>query len=139
MNTSVLEKTCSNETRPYSRKELETVHKNFIHNSRIGKVFIYHSRCKHGYYCKTGGKKEKEYKESNGQNIGNCSVCWKLNRTPKRLKNTARNLASYYLDIPHESYNSPPSYYHLEIEIDFYTWLYKEFNLDKKKDVLPSI
>jgi hypothetical protein len=134
MNTSVLEKTSSNEGRPYSRKELELLHKNLLRKMRIGSVYVSHPECGHGYYCKAGGRKEKDVTESKGQNIGNCSVCWKFNRTPKRLKNAAKDLINYYSNRSPESYNSPSVYFSIELETDFYTWLYNEFNPTEKKD-----
>ena len=134
MNTSVLEKTCSNEDRPYSRKEVELLHKNLLRKMRIGSVYVLHQECNHGYYCKAGGRKEKDVNESNGQNIGNCSVCWKFNRTPKRLRNAAKDLINYYMDRSHESYNSPSAYFSVELETDFYTWLYNEFNPVEKRE-----
>lgn len=134
MNTSVLEKTCSNEDRPYSPKELQTLHKNLLRRLRIGTVYVTHPECNHAYYCKAGGRKEKDMKESNGQNAGNCSVCWKINRTPKRLKNAAKDLVDSYMDRSPQSYNPPSSYFNLELETDFYTWLYNEFNPTEKKN-----
>jgi hypothetical protein len=135
MSTSVLEKTCSNEDRPYSRKELEALHKNLLRRMRIGSVYINHPDCNHGYYCKAGGKKEKDMKESNGENVGNCSVCWKLNRTPKRLKNSARDLINHYMDRSPLLYSPPGTYFLFELETDFYTWLYNEFNpVEKRTD-----
>jgi hypothetical protein len=134
MSTSVLEKTGSDANRPYSHKELEALHKSLLRRLRIGTVYVTHPECNHGYYCRANGRKEKDVKESNGQNVGNCSVCWKLNRTPKRLKNVARDLVEYYMHRSPDSYNPPASYFCLELETDFYTWLYNEFNPTEKKD-----
>lgn len=133
MSLSVLEKSCTNEDRPYSQRELKTLHKNLMHTLRIGSVYVIHPECTHGYYCKAGGKKEKEALESNGTIIGNCSVCWKLNRTPRRLKNTANFLSKCYKD-KYLQLNPPKSYYDYELELDFYTWLYNEFNPIQKKE-----
>lgn len=130
MNHSVLEKTGTDENRPHSHKELETQHKNLYHRLRIGSVKVTHPDCNHSYYCKSGGKKEKDVIESKGVNIGNCSLCWKMNRTPKRLRNSAKNLVESYLECSHADFEPPRSYYYYELESDFYTWLYMEFNPD---------
>lgn len=134
MSSSVLDKSCTDESRPYSHKELEVMHKSLLQRLRIGTVYITHPECNHGYYCKSGGKKEKEAQESNGKNVGNCSVCWKFNRTPKRLKNTAKNLVECYMNRLLDDFKPPKSYFCYELEADFYTWLYNEFNPTGKKD-----
>lgn len=133
MSLSVLEKPCSDESRPYSRKELEVLRKNLLRRLRIGTVYVTHQECNHGYYCKAGGKKEKEARESNGENAGNCSVCWKFNRTPKRLKASAKSLTDCYMNKHLSDFNPPKSYFHYELEADFYTWLYNEFNPNEEK------
>lgn len=134
MSLSVLEKSSTDESRPYSQKELEALHKNLLRRLRIGSVYVTHPDCNHGYYCKAGGKKEKEALESKGENVGNCSVCWKFNRTPKKLKNTARNLTEYYMNRRIDDFNPPKSYFCYELESDFYTWLYNEFNPTERKE-----
>ncbi len=135
MSTSVLEKTCSYEDRPYSRKELESLHRNLLRRMRIGNIYISHPDCNHGYYCKAGGKKEKDMKESNGENTGNCSVCWKLNRTPKKLKKAARDLINYYMDRSPLFYSPPSSYFLLELETDFYTGFITSLILLRKRQI----
>jgi hypothetical protein len=133
MNTSVLEKKYIKSERPYSHKELVNNRHRMTRNLRIGQILIEHNDCKHFYFARANGRKEKEAKESNGQVVGNCSVCWKLNRTPKRLKNSAKNLSDDYMSANPSKFNPPASYEYLELETDFYTWLYNEFNPVEKE------
>jgi len=112
------------EQRPYSQKELQTVHTRLHRMLRIGKLQIKHQKCGHVYYCKAGGKKEKEAQESNGENIGNCSVCWKFRKTPNSLKSIATCLITFYNS---DTFNPLKSYFDYDVEYRFYTWLYNEF------------
>jgi hypothetical protein len=136
MSKSVLEKDKSNIERPYSLKELETLHLDFLKKLHIGKTYAYHRDCDHSYLCRAGGKKEKEIIESQGKNSGNCSVCWKLRKTPQNLQNSASDLVYYYINCTRNSpscFNPPRTYFDFELETDFYTWLYSEFN-DVRKE-----
>lgn len=131
MSTSILNKKHISTERPYSHKELNFLRKQFFYSLRIGKLLIEHQDCRHSYYARLNGKKEREAIESNMTNIGNCSVCWKLNRTPKSLKKQAKNLIDKYLYLFYSS--DLDVYEKLETEQDFYTWLYCEFNEGNKK------
>lgn len=127
MSDTVLEKKCEDNERPFSQKELEYLRHRTYKRLYLGKVLIEHPECGHFYYAKSNGKKEKEAIETNNNNVGNCSVCWKLTRTPKRLKDKAYNLVNEYCSV---MYRKPNFYTHTlyELEKDFYTWLYTEFN-----------
>ena len=57
-----------------------------------------------------------------------------MNRTPERLKELARNLVNDYMSVDTSIFESVNSYRHVELEKDFYTWLYNEFNPIVKKD-----
>jgi hypothetical protein len=141
--SSVLEKKSFEPDRPYSRKELEEKRKRIFRNMNIGNVLIEHSDCGHFYYAKANGQKEHAAKElvaqkpdQRAENVGNCSVCWKINRTPKSLKNRANNLVEAYTNScpiwnPHK-YGY--TYYDFDLESDFYVWLYHEFNPKKKQE-----
>ena len=128
MNTSVLEKKYVEPERPYSRKELVNSRHRMARYLRIGQVLIEHDECRHFYFARANGRKEKEAKESNGEVVGNCSVCWKMNRTPKRLRNSARLMCESYMNANPAKFDPPASSGYLELETDFYTWLYNEFN-----------
>lgn len=130
--SSVLEKDCSDEqSRPYSAKELLERRKNGIKRLRIGTHRVEHPECSHFYFARAGGKKEQELKESNGKNVGNCSVCWKLHKTHRNLQDRAYDLVNAYMSSNPAVFDPPDSYYNLELELDFYTWLYNEFNPEK--------
>jgi len=123
---SVLERKFDPIERPYSLKELTLLRGRFYRSMRIGSVLIDHPECGHVYFAKANGKKEREALSSNMENLGSCSVCWKLNRTPKNLKQRAKDL----VDIFTLMFRRPERdrYEDLELEQLYYTWLYREFN-----------
>lgn len=127
MNTpSVLEKNYQEAKRPYSQRELTS--KRFVNKRRLrlGNVRAEHVKCGHFYLTKYNGRKAKEILESKNHDTGNCSVCWKLSKTPQPIVNRARELVNFY----QHHFQSEPTYltYELvECEIDFYKWLYEEF------------
>lgn len=127
MNLSVLEKDYIKASRPYSQLELK---KNRIKNKRllrVGRIRAQHDDCGHFYLTKFRGRKEKEIKETKDPNTGNCSVCWKLSRTPYMLRPNAEQLVSY---MNYNFFEEPTklTYELVEGENDYYTWLYNEFN-----------
>jgi len=127
MNESVLEKR-DTATRPYSRNEL-AINRNYLFQTlRVGSVIMTHSDCSHFYYTRINSKKEKESKENNGCVEGHCSVCWKLRKTPRRLRPAAENIVYDYMNTNPSRFNPPESYEMLTLEGDFYVWLYNEFN-----------
>jgi ribosomal protein L33 len=122
--TSVLEKEYNEPTRPYSRDELSIMKENLYKKLRLGETLACHSHCNHFYLVKKNGRKEKEILEQKSQDIGNCSVCWKIRNTPKELKSTARNLVQGYCEV---YYNNPQiNYDNVDLERVYYTWLYEE-------------
>jgi hypothetical protein len=127
MNESVLEKRAV-ATRPYSQKELSINRTNILQTLRVGNVNIKHSDCSHFYYTRINSKKEKESKENNGCVTGHCSVCWKLGKTPRRLRQSAERLIYDYMSTNPSRFDPPESYEMLTLEGDFYVWLYNEFN-----------
>ena len=131
MNVSVLEKNYEEPKRPYSMNELLDTRNMNISRLRLGQMLIKHTECNHVYFAKLNGKKEKEVSENNKILNGNCSVCWKLNRTPNKLKESAKSLINDYMNTSQTKFNPPKQYAYVELENDFYTWLYKEFNPDK--------
>ena len=131
MNVSVLEKNYEETKRPYSSNELLDIRNVNITRLRLGKMLIKHVDCNHVYFAKLNGKKEKEVSENNTTLNGNCSVCWKLNRTPNKLKDSAKCLINDYMNTCQTKFNPPKNYHYVELENDFYIWLYREFNPDK--------
>ena len=119
--------------RPYSQNELKFLRENLYKSMNIGNIKTSHSKCYHFYFVKKNSRKEKEIKETNSnENIGNCSVCWKINKTPRNLRDRAYDLVdSYCRTFYDENYNY--NYNLLDLETIFYKWLYFEGNRDKKK------
>ena len=121
---SILESEYVEQTRPYSQHELADIRTSVYKQLRLSKEKAYHSKCKHSYFVKENSKKEKEIKE-NSSDIGNCSVCWKISKTPNDLKYKAYDLVKAYStdfegDIKFMTYNL------YDLENVFYKWLYQE-------------
>ena len=124
MSTSILDQEYNEKTRPYSQNELHFNREKLFSKLRIGKVRAYH-KCNHFYFVKENGRKEKEILEYKNEVCGNCSVCWKLNKTPRHLKTKAKSLIDAYCD---RFYQFPLflSYDDSDVEIIFYKWLYEQ-------------
>ena len=125
---SILESEYIEESRPYSQHELKYLRDILYKRVNLGPHYCFHDKCKHFYIVKNNSRKEKEIIETNtDKNVGNCSVCWKLNKTPKHLKDKAYNIVNQYCD---EFYNNHDFYtYNLhDLESVFYKWLYLENN-----------
>lgn len=127
MITSLLETDYINPERPYSQKELQYTRQNVMRSLRVGKVRAHHKKCDHFYYVKENGRKEIEIKEANSGDVANCSVCWKFNRTPQNLKDTARCLINSYCA---KFFEQPTylTYDNIDLETVFYKWLYQDIN-----------
>lgn len=125
-NISILEQEYVEPERPYSQKELQYIRDRNFRSLRVGKVRAEHDKCQHFYYVKENGRKEKEIKEKNCNDIGNCSVCWKMTKTPKHLRSRGNNMVTAYCDT---FYNTPKflNYDKVDLETIFYKWLYGEF------------
>lgn len=126
---SVLEMEYNEPTRPYSQKELTNMENRLYKYLRLGKIRAHHSKCDHFYLVKENGRKEKEIIEKDDVNAGHCSVCWKFGKTPKYLKNPARNLIEEYSKEFFES-NDKLTYSNVDLENSFYKWLYLEFGAE---------
>jgi hypothetical protein len=127
MTTTILEKDYVEQERPYSLKELKNTRTNLYNTLRLGNTKANHQRCGHFYFVKENGRKEKEMYEQDSDDIGNCSVCWKLSKVEKFLKNRSQNLVEAYSN---EFYNEPKyiTYDNLDLETVFYKWLYEDNN-----------
>jgi hypothetical protein len=123
---SILEKEYKEAERPYSQNELKYMRDLTRKKLRLSNTRAEHGICGHFYYVLKNGRKEKEILESNCSDTGNCSVCWKVNKTrPKRLSESAKDLVYNYCNVFCEepkflSYNT------VYLETTFYTWLYEE-------------
>jgi hypothetical protein len=121
---NILESTYVYQTRPYSQNELKNIRLNLFQNLKIGNLMAHH-RCGHIYFVKQNGKKEKEMLEKKSKNVGKCSVCWKISKTPVELRIKACNLADEYYNVFNQNTDFF-SYRKVELENSFYKWLYTE-------------
>ncbi len=125
---SVLETSYVEPKRPYSQMELNDKRNKLFADFRLGKTKAIHKKCKHFYYVKANGRKEKDILEQADVDCGNCSVCWKLHRTPYELKDNAKNLIYEYQTLYQtEEESMPLTYDMLDVENCFYKWLCNEF------------
>lgn len=125
MTTSALDIEYVAPTRPYSRNELAHLRTKLHRYLRLGKTYASHKSCGHFYRVRENGRKSKQIEELGTNDVGNCSVCWKINKTPKESRDRARNMVSKFMD---EFYNDPEfiSYNELDLETVFYKWLYED-------------
>ena len=93
--------------RPISQYELQQCEKSNRFKLNLSNLYIQHAECKHTYLCKRFGKKYKELQENIENNdIGNCSVCWKISHTEFIFKQIARDLAAEYYSIVNNKFVS---------------------------------
>jgi len=139
--TSILDQEYIEPQRPYSQRELQFNRNRLFRSLRIGGTRANHQRCRHIYFVKRYGRKEKEIKESKSDDIGNCSVCWKFNKTPRLLKTKALGLIYRYTEL-FETEPEILTYSDCDVENVFYNWLYEELdgtgdNRRRHRDRLP--
>jgi hypothetical protein len=125
--TSILEQDYVEPSRPLSQKELQYMRTGLYKNLRLGKTKAHHQRCNHFYLVKMNGRKEKDMSEQKSNDTGNCSVCWKISKTPQRLRGVARNMCNSYFSTFE---NEPKLLSHRKVDLEnvFYKWLYEEYN-----------
>lgn len=116
----------SKELRPYSQLELRNMQNGFLHSIGISDVYAHHENCDHSYYVKLNGKKYKLIKEHNNNDVGTCSVCWQLRRTPRELKDQANLFIELYREEFPDLKCDRLTLSRFQIEKIFYTWLYLE-------------
>ena len=123
--TSVLEKEYTEPTRPYSQKELADRREKIYRNFRLGKHIVRHKKSGYFYRVRANGRKEREMLETNSDDVGNCSVTWKLGKTPRHLKDRAMDMVEHYT----ECFNNEPkilTHRLVDLEETFYRWLYED-------------
>lgn len=124
--TSVFESKFTYDNRPYSNKELYNIRSTFFNNLHIGNTLAKHPRCKHTYLVKSKGQKELSILNNN-EDIGKCSVCWKLKKTPVEFKDQAYNLVRNFNEN-FDLFESKPDIFLFDLESSYYKWLYIDFN-----------
>jgi len=121
--------------RPISQKELNILNKKNFKNLKLSTLETYHTKTKHFYLLKKGGKKEKDALKihNNSQsykNIGSCSVSWKLRATPEELRPLAEDIVKEYERVftgrPLYQEDRYLTHYEVELTRIFYIWLYYE-------------
>ena len=123
--TSILDSDYIHQNRPYSQDELRDNRIKLYKSLRLSTTKAWHSRCKHFYYVRQNGKKEREILASENNDCGNCSVCWKLHKCGRTNKHRANNMVDEYSN----SFFDDPKYitYNLcDLETVFYKWLYDD-------------
>ncbi len=123
--TTILESEYIGPSRPYSHDELKQSRQKLYRNMWLGKTMAHHGRCNHFYLVKQNGRKEKEMREQNSNDVGNCSVCWKIGKTHGNLRDRAIDLVHAYCDT---FYEEPKclSYGEVYLENVYYRWLYDD-------------
>ena len=127
---SVLLNEIDREERPYSQEELKKNRQQLWGELNLSRTWITHDQCGHAYYVKMNGQKFKEVQEKNTNvDVGNCSVCWKLRRTPRYLANRAHSLVKCYGDVFgfQQNNNNYLVFEDSQIEKIYYVWLYLEY------------
>jgi hypothetical protein len=125
MTSSILESKYVEPTRPYSQNELRFNRDKLKRNYRLSKNRAHHKRCNHFYLVRVNGRKEREMIDTESDDVGNCSVCWKISKTQNFLKERAQELVHHYS----ENFETDPELmtYRLgDIETMYYNWLYED-------------
>ena len=132
---SILETKYNNQERPMSQNELNELYKKNMNQLKVSTEMVYHKKSKYFYFVKKYGKKEKELLELKQQNdsdsdyncdIGNCSITWKLSKTPPHLHSLALEIVNSYMYFFKKDQDKRLTHYKVELAKVFYTWLYKE-------------
>ena len=123
MDDSVLKQKYIEPTRPYSQNEHQYNREKMFNKLRIGKTWVFHKKCGHFYRVKKNGKKQQEIENSYTDDLGNCSVCWRINRTSRNLKSAAIDVVREY-SIYFCNTNKFFTYDMVKLENKFYNWLY---------------
>jgi hypothetical protein len=126
MTSAALETAYIAQTRPYSQHELMDKRTLLFRKFRLGDVVAQHPTCNHFYLTKKNSKKERDILETNNKDQGNCSVCWRLNKTRFKQLDSARQLVCYYCNRFNPENSGFLTYDKLDLESVFYNWLYED-------------
>ena len=111
-------------SRPYSKNELTDMENNLRKRFKLSDKFVSHSKCGHFYLVKENSQKEKDIIDNNkNTDIGNCSVCWKLNNTSREVKSLAKDMIYHYTN-QFKNEGIILTYDLFDLENIYYQWLY---------------
>lgn len=120
---SILMSKSVEETRPYSQLELVKNRNQMFSELNLSHRSVSHTDCGHSYHVRMYGQKFKEMNDlGTTEDVGNCSVCWKLRRTPRNLKHAAEHFIGLCQDINRDHL----TFLDIQAEKIFNTWLYLE-------------
>lgn len=125
---SVLNQTWEPPTRPVSANEVVDSMDRLYKRFRLVPISAEHA-CGHTYMVRKNGRKHndiiaaEESQETHPRDIGNCSVCWKLNNTPYVLRPAACEIVNMYQTISNSAERSALDEHVMRV---YYTWLYHE-------------
>ena len=114
-------------TRPISVNELKELRLNTYRKLRLSSSRVFHTKCNHFYNIKLNSRREEMVKTNESNiDIGNCSVCYKINKIKnKKHRSLAIDMSSNYFEIfEHESKNI--NHWEYSLEKLFYEWLYQK-------------
>lgn len=138
---SILEKEYVEQKRPYSQNELKNKRSQLYNKLKLSKIEAEHSHCGHFYKVRKNGRKEKEIIESNNNDSGNCSICWKINKIKNKfLQEKAKDLVYEYSNCFYNRPNKPfLTYDMVNLETTYYTWLYEDIQSKKEEETVEHI
>lgn len=110
-------------TRPYSQRELGNLLEKLYLDLHLADTVVCHPDCGHCYRVKKNGIRYKKLIETNGQDVGNCSVCWKVTKTPKELLNLVQEFMMMHSN---DLETQRKTFFSYQVQSVFYTWLYAE-------------
>jgi hypothetical protein len=120
---SILYTEWSEPDRPYSQKELVVLTEKLYTDLHIVDMAVTHPKCGHSYRIKNGVRYKKLKEQHQDDDVGNCSVCWKISKTPKELQNLVKDFVELHSD---DLTSSRHTYFSYTVKNIFYTWLYVE-------------
>jgi len=138
MSESILNSKYVEPNRPVSKNELSYLFKKLRSDLRLSDVYARHD-CGHMYATRIGSRKEFSIKNGTGskQDMGNCSVCWKLRNIEPSLKGKAMDVVEYFMYTNECLYQSeegrdqgcqspdPTTYSMYDVCNVYYRWLYE--------------
>ena len=124
---SILNTKWSSPDRPYSQNELNFLEEKLYKDLHLVDLAVSHTSCGHTYRIKKNGARYKKISEE-GQspvNLGNCSMCWKVHKTHRNLRQSMNEFIDLH-DEDIKKVDGRKSFFSYQVKKIFYTWLYNE-------------